>query len=108
MEGIVLAQLATCVPRACRLTRVCMHYKYSEKLGVDDMFLKFDTSADCENDGYTEHLLPVPTGVGAFISNCFCAELNVLFDECALWQASFLMGGVTFPLARVNFHFELR
>lgn len=110
MDNVLLPQLWTCVPRACRLTRVCIHYVYSNDAGVaHDYTLNFTSSNECESNPTKASLL-FPAGQPAFVPNCFCGDLNVLLDECDVWKSDILLNvdGTVFPLFRVVYHFELR
>lgn len=110
MDGGATPQIPVCIPRACRLTRVCAHYYYSDTSIENDFTLDISRSQTCLADGPTLSQTLIPLGVGGFAPNCFCTDVNIVFDECDLWFAAITIPGasVTFPLFRVIFHFELR
>lgn len=108
--GLFLNQVPMCIPRACRLTRLCMTWAFSSS--SEELFqVQLNKSTDCfATPPDTFSLEEIPVGQGNFVLNCFCADFNVLFDECDGWwpRIDFGASGVLFPLFRLIFHFELR
>lgn len=104
-----------CVPRACRMTRVCVNFLFDgfETTNAPIVVLAINRSQDCGDDGYPlagfvafDLLNRFPIDL-----NCACEDLNVLFDECDQWfPIFFTLGGADpiFPRFRIIFHFELR
>lgn len=107
MDNILLTQVPACIPRACRLTRVCIHYYYQVTSGAP-FELEIISSNECTANPVST-TLEFPVGNPDFSPNCFCGDINVIFNECDTWYSQINLGsGTIFPLFRVIYHFELR
>lgn len=108
MDGSPTPNVYVCVPRACRLTRICFNYFWGETVSVGNPDFYFQKSNNC-GLSTSDTVISIPQGVGNFVSNCYCTDINVMLDECDVWKSfiSFAQA-TTFPIFRVLLHFELR
>src|SRR4030095_262646 len=108
-DTLSLSSIWACIPRACRLTRVCVHWFYSTNPSGTVFTSQVFTSNECELNA-VGHTFTFGPGTGGFVANCFCTDLNIMFEECDVWYhtITFAAGGVTFPIFRTFLHFELR
>lgn len=105
-DGADTANIPVCIPRACRLTRVCLTYQMSS-FGAGSIILNVQKSKNC-GVAYVGTSLVVPDAVGGLVTNCYCARLDILFDQCDVWFANLTLPSAILPFFRVMFHFELR
>jgi hypothetical protein len=106
MDGNDTANIPVCIPRACRLTRVCITSAVSS-FGAGSVTLNMFRSKNC-GGAYTGFTLAVPDLVGGLVVNCYCARFDILFDQCDIWFANLTLPSMVIPIFRVLFHFELR
>lgn len=110
MHSISTLTIPVCVPRACRLTRACIIQAHQDDVvGTFDLIV--EKSTDCGANFLFSQTVEVPFSNSGFITNCFCADFNIPFDQCDVWRCylGFTdVGGFTDIIGRVNLHFELR
>lgn len=106
---LIWGGLPLCIPRACRMTKICGFFAYSI---ADQDYFTMDILGDppC---GYPSTVLDSFTVTGlsdTFLMNCICIDINAFFDRCDVWAPKFQVsdGDWYFPVFRFNFHFELR
>lgn len=108
MDSSLTGNSYVCVPRACRLTRICFRYVYSAAQGVTPFDYYFQKSIDC-GANFSDTIIQIPLGSGGFSSNCYCADINVSMDECNVWKSFVNLASPTsFPFFRIIHHYELR
>lgn len=105
---VIWGGLPLCIPRACRLTKVCGFFAY--QVGEFDSFdMEILKDPPCVTPSTSWDSFTVSGMSGGLVLNCFCLPVNVVFDACDVWAPSFINAGDwTIPVFRFNFHFELR
>lgn len=112
-DNLTLRDMPFCIPRACRLTRVCLIVAvFDTDIGVPAPFnFTIEKNAECDNDSWvTRHDEALELQHTGFQFNCYCFDTSINFKECDLWRPDFIALGDPwyFPAYRGIFHFELR
>lgn len=110
---VVHGGLGVCVPRACRITRVCVSFA-SVEARTDPIDMWIESSTDCgvtfiqSSDSH-----PVATaGIDPLVPICTCFKPKTLLNECEVWRPSFAIPpvglGFDVPIFRIVVGLELR
>ncbi len=105
-DNILLIQVPQCIPRACRLVRICLLYAYLSSSGEDFEFRIF-RSSDCGST-YNPTIYVIQSGTDGLVNNCLCIDAFNEFDKCDVWYAQMILPGTTFPIFRGVLGFDLR
>lgn len=107
---VTTSALPVCIPRACRLTRLCFTYFYQSMAVPGPFPYEIHRSANC-GDTYSDIITAfLPIG-NPLDTNCYCVDVSQTYDECDVWFSLFNflpVISIIQPRIQVVHHFELR